>query len=129
MGQTVIPPGSMQVDGYPIACGATPTFLVGPELGDTAKANPTGIYINWPAFSGLPTGVKAFVYAHECGHMLYGPDENVADAFAIRLGRSQGWINLPILQDICATVFFSPGDWTHLPGPLRCRQMANYFAY
>lgn len=125
--QTVIAPGTLLLDGYPVSCGASPTILTGPELGDLAKGGPGGIFLNWPSFSSYPTGVKIFIYAHECSHFLFGSDENLADRFAINLGRNQGWINDLVLQQICQSVIMSPGSWTHLPGPPRCRNMINYF--
>lgn len=127
--QVVVAPGAMNVDGFPVACGPAPTILTGQELGDLAKGGPAGIFLNWPSLSNYPTGVKLFVYAHECSHVLYGGDENLADRFAINLGRDQGWINASILNQICQSVFMSGGDWTHLPGPVRCQKMLDYFMY
>lgn len=126
--QTVVPPGMLTLDGFTAQCGAAPTFLVGNELNDLAKANSTGIYLNIMALSGLPSGVKLFVYAHECGHYLYGPNENTADQFGIQIGKIQGWISPATLSQICGTVIMSPGDWTHLPGPARCSNMIGYYA-
>jgi len=122
----VFPPGTFSIDGIPVNCGGASTVLT-QGLGDVAKAIPGRILIDIDAFQTLPTGVKLFVYAHECGHQIYGPNENTADCFAVKLGRNQGVIDYNVLQSICQSVYFSPGDWTHMPGPLRCQQMLACF--
>ena len=126
LAQEFVPPGQLIFDGIPVACGV-PAVLVGPELGDIAKSVPGQILINWATFSQFPTGVKMFVYGHECGHQVVGPNENAADKFSIDLGRQQGWVNLMTLQQICQSVYFTAGDWTHMPGPARCQAMYAYF--
>jgi|CXWL01.1.fsa_nt_gi hypothetical protein len=127
--QQAIPPGGMVIDGYPVACGPAWTILVGPELGDVAKADIGGnrIALNWPVFNAQPTLVKVFVYAHECGHIVGYANEDAADAFAVKLGRQQGWLNPQGLQSLCAATWMTPGDWTHFPGPLRCQRMIQHF--
>jgi hypothetical protein len=52
-----------------------------------------------------------------------GNNEQAADCFAVKLGRNQGFFSPASIHQICAFTFPSPGDWTHLPGPLRCQQM------
>ncbi|HEY0837308.1 MAG TPA: hypothetical protein VGE72_25570 [Azospirillum sp.] len=124
----IFPPGYFGIDGIPVGCG--PVFTeVHASLPDIALAVPAGmgapprILINGPMFASLPTGVKLFIYAHECFHHITGPSEAAADCYAVKLGRNQGALSLPVLQQICQAVFFSPGDWTHFPGPVRCQQM------
>jgi hypothetical protein len=121
------PPGTFLLDGYPAMCGQAWTTVT-PSIPDVAYALPGQILLH-PAlvFGGAPTGVKHFVYAHECAHQLVGPNEAAADAWAIRIGRGQGWIDAVVLDQICQSLWFSPGDWTHFPGPLRCGMMAEVF--
>jgi hypothetical protein len=71
--------------------------------------------------------MKMWTYAHECGHHLYGSDENTADAFATKLGRDQGWLSPWDINQICQGLWLSPGDWTHLPGPARCQMIIYYY--
>lgn len=54
-------------------------------------------------------------------------NEQAADAWAIKIGRNQGWINPQTVQQICQSVYFSSGDWTHFPGPARCQLMIQAF--
>ena len=114
-GQQVFPPGTFFLDGFPVNCGNTVT-IVTPQLPDIAMAQPGRILLH-PVLWNYPTGVKLFVYAHECAHQFVGANEPAADAWAIKLGRHQGWINPHILNQICQSVWFSLGDWTHFPGP------------
>lgn len=124
--QQYVAPGMMAIDGIPVVCGPALTILSGSQIGGVARAFPGQILLNWPVFMQMPTGVKLFIYAHECGHLLHGLNEDIADEFAIRLGVAQGWINPMVMQQICQSVYFSPGDWTHAPGPLRCQRMLGY---
>ena len=123
--QQVFPPGTFSIDGFPVNCGNTITIIT-PQLPDIAVAQPGRILLH-PMLRNYPTGVKLFVYAHECAHQFVGANEPAADAWAIKLGRNQGWINLHIINQICQAVWFSPGDWTHFPGPQRCQMMISAY--
>jgi hypothetical protein len=130
--QEVIPPGQFQIDGIPVSCGPAPTALVGQGLGDLAKTNQQGIWINWPMFQMMPTVVKLFTYAHECGHVnqiLSGLpiSEDQADMFALQLGKSQNFIDIQGINVVCAFLWSSAGDWTHKPGRVRCENMLYAF--
>jgi hypothetical protein len=130
--QTTIPPGQFAIGGTPVACGPAPTFLVGPQLGDIAKANQQGIWLNYPLFQQMPLAVQLFTYAHECGHVnqiLRGSfiNEDGADLFAMQLGKSQGFLNIFSIQTVCVFLWSSGGDWTHRPGPVRCQNMLKVF--
>jgi len=125
--QTMVTPTGLSIDGFQVSCLGAPTYLVGSELGDVAYASPGAIYINQGAFNAYSTGVKAFMYAHECGHVVYGSNENTADEFAIKIGRNQGWITPVVLNQICTSIIGTPGNWTHLPGPARCAMIKYYY--
>lgn len=90
--QNVFPPGTYSIDGFPVNCGHTIT-IVTPMIPDIAMAQPGRIMLN-PMLAAYPTGVKLFVYAHECAHQFVGANEPAADAWAIKLGRAQGWLTL-----------------------------------
>ena len=119
------PPGTFSIDGFRVSCGNTFT-IVTPDIPGIAYAMPGRILLH-PMLASYPTGVKLLVYTHECAHQFVGPNEVAADAWAIKLGRNQGWINPQVLNQICQAVFFSPGDWTHFPGPQRCQMMIHAY--
>lgn len=121
----VFPPGTFAIDGFSVNCGNAVT-IVTPNLPDIAFAQPGRILLH-PMLGNFPTGVKLFVYAHECAHQFVGANEVAADAWAIKLGRNQGWINLQVLNQICQALWFTPGSWTHFPGPQRCQLMFQAF--
>ncbi|HEX2448988.1 MAG TPA: hypothetical protein VHK26_12535 [Methyloceanibacter sp.] len=75
----------------------------------------------------LSTPVKLYLYSHECGHQLVGPDEVKADFFAIRRGMKFGWLNAEGMEDICVFISQLKGDSVHPPGPVRCEKMRKYY--
>lgn len=125
--QQIVKAGQFRISGVPFNCGSIPTYLY-PGGGDIATATPGSINLNWPLYSSQPPAVQAFVYAHECAHHLYGSDENIADCWAVKIGRNQGFLNPGSIQQICSAVYLSPGDWSHFPGPQRCQNMIACFS-
>jgi len=130
-GQTVlqvIPPGGLILGGEQANCMYAPTVIIsaGPYAGyawyDPARGN---IILNHDQFGNLPRFLMFFVYAHECGHRVYGLSEDTADCFAAKLGRIQGWfppMEFPMIVQMFAN---APGDWTHRPGPQRIQHIAT----
>jgi hypothetical protein len=124
------PPGAFTIGGYPAGCGAMVWTEVSGGIGDMARAVPaTGgmpprILLD-PAFFAQPQPVQFFIYAHECGHHVVGFNENMADCWAAKLGRGQGWFTPVTMQFLVATFQWSPGDWTHAPGPVRLNNIAS----
>ena len=116
------------VGGVRVSCQGVPTWL-DDEIQDIAIAVPGAIVLN-PSLNNWPPVVQVFVYAHECAHHLppIGSNENAADCCAINLGRNQGWINFEGLRVIQAYFQNNAGDWTHLPGELRIRQLQACFS-
>lgn len=115
------------IGGVAVSCAGVPTY-VDDQIGDIAIAVPGAIVLH-PGLGQWPPVVQVFVYAHECAHHLpgIGPNENDADCWAIKLGRDQGWIDFDGLRLIQAYFANNPGNWTHLPGPLRVQQMQSCF--
>lgn len=115
------------VGGVGVSCMGVPTWL-DDNINDIAIAAQGAIVLN-PALGNWPPVVQVFVYAHECAHHIraIGSNENAADCWAIKLGRNQGWIDLQGLRVIQAYFQNNQGDWTHLPGQLRIRQMQACF--
>jgi len=87
----IYPPGQFAIDGIPVFCGNLPT-VVTPNIPDAAMNNGQAILLNPMVLGRLPTVLKLYVYAHECGHAVVGTDEVGADCWAIRTGRDQGWL-------------------------------------
>jgi hypothetical protein len=106
--------------GVPLSCNGAISYVA--HIPDIAMAQPGALYFR-PDYFSLPPYVQWFVYAHECAHQFYGGNEQAADCWAVKLGRQQGFFPPDAINQICAFTFPSPGDWTHLPGPLRCQQM------
>jgi len=124
--QQCFSPGSFFIAGHTFSCGPA-TTCIDPSISDLGRAAPgAGISLH-PNLNNYPAGVIGFVFAHECAHFQGNMVEHLADAWAIRIGRNQGWINLLTVQQICGSVYFSPGDWTHFPGPTRCSLMIQAF--
>jgi len=119
-------PGTFHIAGIPFICSSA-TTCIDARIGDLGMASPNrGIWLH-PRLNSYPRGVIAFVFLHECAHFLGIHDEQQADAWAIKQGRDQGWITPRLVRQICESVYFSPGSWTHFPGPLRCRNMFHAF--
>jgi hypothetical protein len=121
------PPGTFFIGGYPFGCGnATVTVVNG--LGDLGRAAPGQFLALDASLNNYPVEVIGFVFAHECAHFMGQMNEDAADAMAIQMGKQQGWISLFGLQQICQSVYFSPGSWTHFPGPLRCQRLMQFYS-
>lgn len=116
------PPGSFYIDGLPVVCGPT-VFVVEPRLNDVGMAQPGIIYLNPNYFVPLPTSLKLFWAAHECGHQVVGINESAADCWAIRTGRAQGWFPPDQFNYMIEMFRNNPGDMRHPPGPRRVQDM------
>jgi hypothetical protein len=108
------------IAGQSLVCNGAVSYVA--QIPDIAMARPGALFFR-PDYFSLPQYIQWFIYAHECAHQVVGSDEQAADCWAVKLGRNQGFFPPQAMQQICAFTFPSPGDWTHLPGPLRCRQM------
>ena len=108
------------IAGVPLVCGGAVSYVA--YIPDIAMARP-GALLFRPDYFSLPPYIQWFIYAHECAHQVVGGNEQAADCWAVKLGRNQGFFPPQAIQQICAFTFSSPGDWTHLPGPMRCQQM------
>lgn len=118
--------GTLRLAGRLMRCGGTPT-LISHHFWDYGGATRDKIILNPSKLDPLPTPVQLYIYAHECGHLIYGPKEIQADCYAIKRGRREGWLNRDGLEDICAFFQDHPGDYAHPPGPERCQIMTRCF--
>ena len=123
-----VPAGQLRLAGRRVMCGKRPSVL-DPEFDTWAGAytDPGFIIVN-PIYMEQETAVvQLYIYAHECGHQFRGFDEDAADAFAIRRGVRQGWINDGGMDMICEFISKVPGDSEHPPGPARCKRMKKVY--
>ena len=122
----VYPPGSFSIDGIPVVCGSLPTILT-PNIPDVAMNNGQAILINPLVAGQLPTVLKLFWYAHECGHAFVGANEVRADCWAIRVGRNQGWFPSQAFSSLIEMFRYNTGDMRHPPGPARVNEMIQCY--
>lgn len=123
----IISPGQLQLDGRRMTCGQRPT-VIDDQLDDYGAAYPGFLILNSKLMSRVPTAVKLWIYAHECGHQFRGPDEETADCFAVQRGRRQGWLTPEGLEEICSFIRPSKGSSMHFSGSHRCESMRKCFA-
>lgn len=122
-GATIVPAGQLSLDGHRMTCGPWATVL-DPNLNDYAAAPYRQfIILNMPYIAKVPTTVKLWIYSHECGHLLDGPNENKADCYAVQRGRVAGWLDASGLEQVCGFISAAHPDATHASGPQRCALM------
>jgi len=114
-----------RVGGMPVVCAGIQT-AVRSDIGDLARAIPGWILLH-PSLFSLESKIQLFVYAHECAHHLIGNNEQVADCWAIRTGRDQGWFEREDIELLIRYFGASPGDWSHEPGPPRIARLLSCF--
>lgn len=121
----LVAPGRLVVAGRRLSCGTTATLLRDFE---GFAVSSTVIMLNMQALKELPRPVQWLIYYHECGHILYGPNETAADCYAVRRARREGWLGKAGLEDVCA-VFNIAGHGPVHPDPeARCDQLRQCFA-
>lgn len=123
----IIAPGQMTLDGRRMTCGQRPT-VIDDQLDDYGAAYPGFLILNSKLMARVPTAVKLWIYAHECGHQFRGPDEETADCFAVQRGRRQGWLTPEGLDEICSFIRPSKGSSMHFSGSHRCEAMRACYA-
>jgi len=126
-GAKIVSPGELRLDGRRMTCGQRPT-VIDDQLDDYGAAFPGFLILNSKLMARVPTSVKLWIYAHECGHQFRGPDEETADCFAVQRGRRQGWLTPEGLEEICAFIRPSKGSTMHFSGSHRCEAMRQCYA-
>lgn len=121
-GATVVLAGEFVLDGNRLSCGKWATVL-DPNLNDYAASYPRFVVLNNRAIGRVPTAVKLWIYNHECGHLFGGPDEDKADCFAVRRGRTAGWLGSEGLGQVCAFISAARPDAKHVGGVNRCARI------
>ncbi|MCB1510577.1 MAG: hypothetical protein KDJ36_06705 [Hyphomicrobiaceae bacterium] len=125
-GAKIIPYGDLVLDGYRLSCGKRPTVL-DPTLDDYGAAYPGFLILNPSLISRVPTAVKLWIYSHECGHQFRGPDEEVADCFAVQRGRRQRWLTSEGVEQICRFIAPAKASSMHYSGAKRCQLMRKCY--
>ncbi len=118
----LIEPGKLKIDKHRMVCGKRPT-VIDPKFESWGGAYPGYLILNPDRLKGLPTAVKLFVYAHECGHQFIGRNESAADCFGVKRGRRYGWLKEEGLAQVCDFISKLKGDADHAAGPKRCKKM------
>jgi hypothetical protein len=126
VGGRIVPAGQLVLDGNRLQCGRRPTVLDS-NLDDYGAAYPGFLILNPKLIARVPKAVKLWIYSHECGHQFRGPDEEVADCFAVQRGRRQRWLTIDGVNQICKFIRPAKGSSMHYSGPHRCQVMKQCF--
>jgi hypothetical protein len=126
-GAIIVPPGDLRLDGRRAQCGHRPTVLDN-NLDDYGAAYPGFLILNPKLMNRIPTVVKLWIHAHECGHQFRGPDEETADCFAVQRGKRSGWLDDAGLEEVCRFISPAKADSMHFSGAHRCEAMRRCFA-
>jgi hypothetical protein len=126
-GAVIVPPGDLRLDGRRTTCGQRPTVLDN-NLDDYGAAYPGFLILNPKLMNRVPTVVKLWIHAHECGHQFRGPDEETADCFAVQRGKRSGWLDEAGLEEVCRFISPAKASNMHWSGPHRCEAMKRCFA-
>ena len=105
----LVPKGKLTIDGKRKMCGNRPTVM-DPKFDSWGGAYPGFVILNPVRLKRLPSVVKFYVYAHECGHQFVGRDEDAADCFAVKRGRRYGWLDASGMAQICSFISQLKGD-------------------
>lgn len=122
----LIEAGKLRIDDHRMSCGRRPT-VIDSKFESWGGAYPGYLILNPDRLKGLPTPVKLFVYAHECGHQFIGRDEAAADCFGVKRGRRYGWLKEEGLAQVCNFISNLKGDSDHAAGPKRCENMRRCY--
>jgi hypothetical protein len=109
------------IGGTPAQCAGVVTAL-DRNLDHIAGSGPKQIKLR-PDFFQQPRLKQLFIYAHECGHHIHGESESAADCYAVKTGRTEGWLTLQRLAEITNSKYWNKRDWPHAPGHIRGQQM------
>lgn len=113
------------IGGLPVHCGGVPTVVL--AMPDIASAG-AGVIALSPVVFSLPPKLQLFIYAHECAHLVFGPDEANADCSAVRTGRDERWLQARDLADLATYLDRRPVDRAHAPGRARITHLTECYA-
>lgn len=122
--QRTLTAGALFLSGYQATCGPIQTIIS--PINDIAESWGGWIYIS-PRLFGLPRAQQLFWYTHECGHQIFGSNETVADCWAVRQGKLQGWLDANEFKYLLDMIRSLPGDATHATGPVRAENLRRCY--
>ena len=125
-GARIVAPGKLKLGGYRVSCGRRPT-VIDNSLDDYGAAYPGFLILNMKLLAKVSTPVKLWIYSHECAHQFRGPDEELADCFAVQRGRRRRWLSQKGLDQVCRFISPATGDSMHFSGSKRCELMRQCF--
>lgn len=125
-GAKIVPAGKLKLGGYVVRCGHRPT-VIDNKLDDYGAAYPGFLILNKKLLAKVSTPVKLWIYSHECAHQFRGPDEEVADCFAVQRGRRRKWLTSEGLDQVCNFISPATGDSMHFSGSQRCAKMRQCY--
>jgi hypothetical protein len=130
--------------------GTPVASVVNPAIPDIAIATvavlnpalgPRPVIYYQPSVVQLPSPLRRLIYFHECAHHALGqviaavngipismPQEQAADCWAIVRLVQSGEFRSAQVQLVQAAFSMSPGNATHLPGPIRAANFAACLA-
>lgn len=129
----ILPGNTLILDGVPMSCGKWPV-VVDSKLDDYGAAYSKDralagfLIFNPRLLDKVSTPVKLWIFAHECGHLQRGPDEETADCFAVQKGRRARWLTPDGLEEVCQFISPAKGDSMHFSGSHRCELMRQCYA-
>jgi len=118
----IVEPGELKLDGHRMTCGQRPTVMDN-QLDDYGAAYPGFLILNPRLMTRVPTVVKKWIFAHECGINSGGrtrqpPIVSRSKGAAPGLARRDGLDTLQVHQP-------GQGDSMHFSGSLRARFMRS----
>ena len=122
----IVPSGQLKLGGVRVRCGQRPTVL-DPTLDDYGAAFPSFIILHPKRIAALPPAVQLWIYSHECAHQFRGPNEEVADCFAVQRGRRRKWLSPEGMDEICKFISPAKGSSQHYSGVQRCEIMRQCY--
>jgi hypothetical protein len=123
----LVPAGKLVLEGRKLVCGHRPT-VIDNNLDDYGAAYPGFLILNKKLLGRVSMPVKLWIHAHECGHQFRGPDEDLADCFAVQRGRAEKWLTPEGLEEVCRFISPAKGDSWHFSGSHRCEAMRQCYA-
>lgn len=117
---------SVVLGGKRVTCGKG-SFAWASNVPGIGLSMPSGIVMD-RRLKGMHPDLQRFVFLHECAHQRGVTSESGADCWAIRRGVYRRLFTKKSVLRLCAAFWNTSGGAVHLPGPARCRSMAQCFA-
>lgn len=77
------------------------------------------IFLEYSAVHQFSEAGQKFVFFHECGHVNGADEETVADAYAYKTAKKQGWLSKKLINEVCKSLGSQGGRCKVLKRKLR----------